>query len=866
MKLNICCEYMEHAFDIPQKEFKILWNYERESETDMPEKAEQTGYQILTGRSREKVEAGHAELWDSGYRRGKEVTCASYEGADLYSGQTFYIRVIGYLSDGRKIESKILHCRMGLLDKEEWKGTWITGPTPEKATYWFRKEILITEKVKHAIAFIVSPGYYILTVNGTRPDDSVLNPAWTDARKTVPVRSFEITDLLINGKNTIGAECGYGWHNPQRSETNVGWGDNAFSMMLLLEYEDGSREWKYSDPKGWYYSTEGPLKNNSIYHGEIYDHNQEIRGWDENDYEMDGRWKKAVEHEPMEGIVRAQHMEPIRVTEELRPRKIYEAGDGSYTFDFGQNFAGWVKLKIKGKKGQQIILKYAELIHKDGSINSISLRRAKATDIYTLSGEGEETYEPGFTYHGFRYVQVYGLQEPPKPELLTGRVVHSDVKRIGKFTCSNDLMNRLYQNIIWTEKSNLHGLPTDCPQRDERLGWLNDMTVRCECAMYNFRLIQLYSKWMQDIQDTQGKHSGAITDTAPFIRYGLMPGDPVDASFLLIPWNIYLHYGDTRLMEKHYLPMKKWADYLWRNSDEGIVRYSQMGDWAAPVGETQQGSLGSGSVSATTPTTLIGTGYLYFDCILLSKMAEILGLKKDVEVYRQRADLVRETFQKEYYHEKEGYYANNSQAGNVLPLYFGMVSKEDRKSVLKNIIDDVKKHDNHLTTGNLCSRYLMEVLFENGEQDLAYELLTQETYPGWGYMLKNGATTMWERWEKVEEEGPLSRMASHNHPMNGAVGVCFHKYLAGIRPDEANPGFQNVIIKPVIPQKLSFVHAELETIKGIVKSEWEKKTDGLYLKISIPLTMTADVYLPKKNGYEKLTVGAGEYCLKGDQL
>ncbi len=386
-----------------------------------------------------------------------------------------------------------------------------------------------------------------------------------------------------------------------------------------------------------------------------------------------------------------------------------------------------------------------------------------------------------------------------------------------------------------------------CPQRDERLGWLNDMTVRNEGALYNYRLPQLYEKWLQDIRDAQGEKTGAITDTAPFVRFGLRPADPVSTSFLLIPWNTYLHYGNKKIIVQNYEAMKLWVNYLKRNSDNYIVRYSQMGDWAAPISGTDLKSIGSGAVSTITPTILMGTGYFYYDCVLMSKMAHILGNKEDEIFYLREAENIKEAFQARFYNKDKKFYANNSQAGNTFPLYLGLVPEQDKSEVLQRIKDDIVKNKMHLTTGNLCSRYVIEVLFQNGEEDLAYELLTQTEYPSWGYMIENGATTIWERWEKVDAPGPLDRMASHNHPMNGAVGVCFHKYLAGINPNEAETGFGHIVIKPVIPSKLQFVDCELESIRGIIRSGWKKSKNDITFYYEIPFNSTATIYLPIKN-------------------
>ncbi len=557
-------------------------------------------------------------------------------------------------------------------------------------------------------------------------------------------------------------------------------------------------------------------------------------------------WYQAVEFEPEEGAVRAQILEPIKVVAHRKPEKIYKIGDGSYTFDMGQNYAGWSRLKVKGPGGTKIRMVHAELLHDDHTVNQISLRGMRATDTYILKGEGEEVYEPGFTYHGYRYVQVFGLPCEPEADTITGCVVRSAVEEIGEFSCSNSLINRLDRNINWTEQSNLHSIPTDCPQRDERLGWINDMTVRNEGALYSFRLAQLYTKWLQDVRDTQGERTGAITDTAPFRVFGCRPADPVGAITFLLPWNLYLHYKDTDVMKACYEANKKLAAYLKRNSTGYIMRWSTMGDWASPVKDTDMDSIGGGAVSVVTPPRMMATAYFYYDCCLLSKMALVLGEKEDAAFYQDEAERIREAFLQTYYNREGKYICNNSQAGNTIALYMGLVPEEDREAVLKNLVRDVVEiNDTHLTTGNLCSRYIVEVLLENGYQDVAYELLTQTTYPSWGYMIENGATTIWERWEKVTEECVMSRMASYNHPMYGAVGVCFYKHFAGIRPDGSKPGFKKVLIHPVIPTKLRQAGAKVDTMAGRVSSWWKKGEDGSFsMKVEIPFGSTGEIRIP----------------------
>lgn len=860
MILKTLCEYMDCPTGLNMEKPRFSWAYE-----NVPDKVVQMGYRIIVWKNDEKGEV----VWDSQDIESSETVNVFYQGKPLETAGIYCYRVSAVLNNGTVVESKPAYFSMGLMREDAaWKAEWIGSAFVKHSCYWYRKEFHLSKPVKQATAFVLSSCYYTLTVNGEKADDTLLNNVTSDYQKTLYYATYDITDKIRGeGANALGMTVGYGWENLRLAEDGVGWEENSFSVEIYILYEDGTTEWIYSDLNGWYYTFEGPILYNSIYNGEIYDARKEIIGFDRPGYVMDEKWFPAVNHESPGGKVKSQYLEPIKIIKELEPQYIYKNADGSCTVDFGQNFAGWMRLKVQGTSGTKIEMQYAELEHEDHTVNTISLRRAKARDIYYLKGKGTEIYEPSFTFHGFRYVQIFGLPEEPRKEMFTGCVIYSAVKRVGLFESDNKLLNQIYSNIVWTESSNLHGIPTDCPQRDERLGWLNDMTVRNECAIYNYRLPQLYEKWMQDIRDTQGKTTGAIADTAPFRRYGIKPGDPVSSSFLLVPWNIYVHYGDKKILEENYEPIKRWVCFLLKNSDNYIVRYSQMGDWAGPIMGTDIGSNGGGAVSTITPTVLIATGYLYYNCLIVSKMAEVLGKEAEQKHYLELSKKVADSFQKKFFNEKEGYYAQNSQASNTFPLYLGIVPEKYKDKVLKNLVDDIKQHGNHFTTGNLCSRYIVEVLLRNGQEDLAYDVLNSTEYPGWGYMVANGATTIWERWEKVTEDGVQSAMASYNHPMNGAMGVAFAKHLAGIVADEKYPAFKRFAICPVLPKKLNHVSFIYESVKGVIKSEWRKGEDNITMNIRIPVNSEADVYVPVYNGGKKAQIFIGsEKIYDGEYL
>lgn len=835
--MRVFCEYLKNPVGIDLEHPRFSWIVPTQTSA-------QKSYQIIVTEPVSK-----REVWNTGLIESDQTVNIPYQGETLETARTYLYTIRSVTTAGETFESPEQFFTMGLMDKPVWDAPWIGGPWMEVQSFWFRTSFSIEKPVRSAYVYVISPNYYILTVNGKKCGDEVLQNANTEPKKTLLYATYPVNELLQNGENVLGVALGNGWHALNLGMTDVGLGEHMFSLKMRLEYEDGTCKWLDSNPDNWIYTKKGPVHSNSIYHGEYYDATDEIPGWDEPDFDIStsqAEWFDAVEFEPTGGIVKAQYLEPIRVVKELTPVEIYELEDGSYTFDMGQNFAGWARLRISGERGTKIRLVYSELKHPDHSVNQITLRHMRATDTYVLRGDDVEVYEPGFTFHGFRFVQVFGLPQKPDFSTLTGCVVRSDVEQIGHFSCDNALLNQLQSNICWTEESNLHSIPTDCPQRDERLGWTNDMTVRNECALYNYRLPALYTKWLGDIRDTQGAKTGAISDTAPFRVFGSHPGDPVGASFVLVPWNLYLYYQDKRVLEENYEPIRRYLAFLERNTTDYIIRWATMGDWAAPIGDNDAASIGGGAVSMVTPPRMIATAFFYYSCVLMSKMAGVLGHEKDVQYYQDLSCKIKDAFLRTYYNKAEKYVASNSQGCNTIALYMDLVPEEDRQAVLEHLVNDVvHKNNYHLTTGNMCSRYIIELLLTSGYKEVAYKLLTQTTYPSWGYAVEHGATTIWERWEEIVSECSLSIMASYNHPMYGAFGVCFYKYFAGIQVNESAPGFQNILIRPIIPEELKHTEASVDTIRGIVKSAWTVSDDTFTMQVTIPFNTTAKLYVPK---------------------
>lgn len=818
----------------------------------------QSAFQLILSDKCEEIVMGKGSVWDSGWVMSSCSSRVVYTGKPLADNHDYYAAV--RIKDGKdniSPYSDTIKFSTGFGENAEWQAPWLCGST------MFRKEFTLSKAVKRARLFICGLGYYEAYINGKKAGDRLLDPSWTDFSKRACYTAYTITDML-GMENAIGILLGNGWYT-----SDLGRPGPVFTAQIIIEYIDGDEERIRSEPKtGWFAHTDGPMRTCNIFLGEEYDAQKEKKGWDSPGFNThaaeNGFWIPALEAEPPTEKLTPMIEEPIRAIGELAPvsLKTLESGFNMVDFaqytiggrlsfsykksereativDFGQNLAGCVKLRMNCPAGTRVMIRYAEILHPDGTLNTDNLRAAQQRDVYIARGGGEE-YMARFTYHGFRYAEISGLSNL-KADDVTAVVIRNDVMVQGSFKCANKTLNQIQHNCLWTESNNLHSVPTDCPQRDERQGWLNDLTVRAEEAVYNFDMSRFYRKFLMDISEAQGKKTGAIADTSPFKYNGAHPADPVCSSYLILPWLLYTHYGDKEVLERHYDGLAAWVAYLEKMRDgDGTVLYSYYGDWAAPVGGNI--SAGISAVSVITPGRLMSTGYLHLNARIMADIARVLGKDADIQYYESLSNNIKETLNRVYLNRERGCYATNSQAANTFMLYLEVVPEEYRAAVIDNLVKDIRAHDTHLTTGNLCSRYIFDVLAGNGHIDLAYELITQTSYPGWGYMLSKGATTTWERWEYVES-GPLLGMASHNHPMYSSISGWFYKYLLGISPIEA--GFKTFSFKPHIPSALSWVEGVIKSVKGDIKARWEQKDDGVYLNVTVPFNSCCRLILPR---------------------
>jgi len=712
-----------------------------------------------------------------------------------------------------------------VIKKEDWGGhQWGKADTQFKPPHstLLRHEFSIKQPIASARAYVTGLGSYVFYLNGQRVGNDMFNPGWTDYPTRIQYQTYDVTQLLRDNQNTTGAMLGNIWYS-----SGLGWPPNnvysegplRFLLQLVVTYRDGSQEVITSNAE--WKADFAPLLENTLYHGETWDAQLEQDGWNKSGFDA-ANWKPVTVLPNESGRLVAQQGPPLQVTQELPPVSVNEIEPGKFIFDMGQNMVGWVRLKVKGPTGTRVQLRFGEELQPNGQLYTENLRRAEATDVYILKGKGTETWEPNFTYHGFRFVEITGFPGKPAKDAIIGRVMHSNPPVIGEFKCSKEILNQIQRNLNWGLRGNMHSVPTDCPQRDERLGWMGDAQIFAPTASYNRNMGAFFSKWMHDIVDCQ-EPDGAVYDVNPAIVVG-GPAKPAwGDAVVVIPWVVYQFTGDTRIIEENYAGMAAWVNYMKNNSKDGIYAVDGYGDWVAVV---------------PSPKLPLSAAYYYYDHVLMSKMAEIIGKTDDARAFAAEAEQIAPRFHQRYWSPELQNYEGGTQTANLLPLAFGLVPNELVSKVVENIVNDVKQRDTHLSTGFIGTAYLLPLLSQHGHHDLAYELAVQTTYPSWGYMPTKGATTIWELWNS-DTEGP--GMNSRNHFALGSAGEWYYSWLAGIRPQA---GYKQMLIAPRPVGDLTWVDASVNTEYGPVRSHWTKDGGKLTLNVTIPANTRAIVSCP----------------------
>lgn len=709
---------------------------------------------------------------------------------------------------------------------------------------YLRKEFSVDKGIRRATVSMSGLGVSELYINGSKIGDAVLSPGMTEYPKRTFYVTHDVTEALREGKNAIGVILGNGRYYSPRSDvfaSMINYGYPKLLLELRIEHSDGSVSELVSD-NSWRMTTEGPIVANNEYDGEEYDARKELSGWNEVGFD-DARFLAAENAATPPGELVPEPMNPIRVTETLKPIAITEPTPGVYIVDMGQNLVGWCRIHVNGPAGTAVKLRHAETLTPEGQLYLANIRGAKVTDIYTLKGEGAEVWEPRFTYHGFRFVEVTGWPGKLTVDDIEGRVVHDDVRRIGEFECSNPLLNQIFQNVMWGTRGNYRSTPTDCPQRDERQGWLGDRAEVSRGETYIYDNAALYAKWLQDMEDSQ-KPTGSVPDVCP--AHWPIYSDNVTwpSSTVIIPNTLLRQFGDEQIVADHYDSAKRWIDYMLTFAKDGIIDRDQYGDWCVPPEDPKL--IHSKDPARATNKALLATSYFYHNLTLMEKYAHMLGKTDDAERFHQLAEEMKAAFNKKFLDREKGYYDNGSQTSCVLPLYFGLVPDDMRQKVFDHLVHKITvETKGHIGTGLIGGQFLNRVLTDNGRADLAYTMASQTDYPSWGYMISQGATTIWELWNGDTADPAMN---SGNHVMLvGDVVIWMFEDLAGIAPDDETRAFKHIIMKPQVVGDLTFVKASYDSPYGKIGSHWEKSDDAFSWHITVPANTTATIFVPAKS-------------------
>jgi alpha-L-rhamnosidase len=729
---------------------------------------------------------------------------------------------------------------LGAYGMQSW-GIIQSGDRRLPARY-LRREFAVEKKVRRATVYLCGLGLSELYLNGQKVGADVLSPALAEYAKRAFYVTHDVTSLVQRGDNAVGVILGNGrFFSPRPPASDkCSFGYPKLRLQLNIEYIDGTTAQIVSD-EHWKLTTDGPIRANNEYDGEACDARLEMPGWCQPKFD-DSTWPPAQLVSPGAPVLSAQIGEPIEVMDTVRPIALTNPRPGMYVFDLGQNIAGWCQLKVSGPRGTSVKLRHAEKLNADGTIFTDNLRSAKAEDIYTLKGDGIEVYQPRFTYHGFRYVEVTGF--PGKPTLATieGKVVRDAVPKTGEFSTSNPLLNQIYHNIYWTTLDNYRSLPTDLP-RDERQGWLGDRQEVAKGETYLFNVAPLYAQWLKDIQDAQHA-DGSISDVSPSYWQLYQDGTVWASTYIIVPHMLYGQYADAGILREHYGSMKQWIDHMAAFLEDDIMPRNTYADWCFPPQNAEDMNvINSQDPALTTSGVLMSTAIFYHDLRLMAESARLLDKADDAAKFDARADKIKTAFNRRFYNPRNGCYDNGTQTSCVLPLAFGLVPDEYKTDVFNHLVENITvENHNHLRTGLIGGHYLMRVLSDNGRPDLAYTLATQTTYPSWGYMVSQGATTIWELWNGDTADAGMN--SCNIVMLIGDLNIWLHEYLGGIRRDPATPGFKKIIIKPAAVGDLAWVKESFDSVHGCIRSEWHKSAGEFDLQVAIPANTTATVFIP----------------------
>jgi alpha-L-rhamnosidase len=846
---GLTCEMLDRPLGLDEPSPRLSWKLSSGRRGDA-----QTAYRLTVARRPDDLDRSDRLLWDTGRRESGETLLVPYDGPPLESSSRYHWRVTVWDTQGEQTAEAGSWFETGLLHADDWRAVWIgRGPGTRPVVdppgeddrtdrtrrlspcAHLRRSFTVPEAPVRARVHVSARGLYELWINGRRVSDAELAPGWTDYRHRVLYQTYDVGDLLAAGENVVAAVLADGWwsgyvgFDPRRHALHYGDAPQLI-VQLIIDFADGSRRTVVSD--GDWRESPGPIRYADLLMGEYVDARDDLPGWTRPGYD-DSRWSAAHVLDRNTGPLRATPDQPVRVVEELQAQTVEERSAGRYIVDMGQNMVGRLRLTLRGApRGQRIVLRHAEMLS-DGELYLANLRTAEATDVYIARGEPVEVFEPRFTFHGFRYAEISGHPGELGAGDVAGRVLHSDMPWTGEFRCSDETVNRLQSNIRWGQRGNFVSVPTDCPQRDERLGWLADAQVFLPTACRNADVSAFFARWMRDVVDGQDA-DGAFRDVAPLL---CVTGEGAPAwgdGGVIIPWHLYRVYGDLRVLERSYDAMSAWVDHVHRHNPDLIWRDrvgAHYGDWL--------------QVDVETPRELMATAYFARSAELVAAAAERLGRHTDAKRYAALHTSIRDAFADAFVTD-DGRVAGGTQTAYLLAVAFDLMPRHLVPSAVGQLAADIEDRDRHLTTGFVGVALLCPVLTEHGRADLAYALLHQDTYPSWGYSIRHGATTIWERWDGWTEEhgfqSPL--MNSFNHYSLGSIGDWLYGHVAGIGQQPGSVAYRELLLRPTIGGRLTWATARQQSPRGEVRCGWSLADDELRVDVAVPPGATALLHLP----------------------
>jgi alpha-L-rhamnosidase len=891
--IELTCEYLVNPLGIDVVQPRLSWKIEQTVKA--PKNQLQTAYQILVASSPEKLKDNCGDVWDSGKVPSNQSVQVVYNGSHLKSMQRYWWKVRIWNNHCRFSEwSEPAYWGTGIMQSSEWQARWI-GDQPDIALrnyisyvqnnyknkdfdrhYWenppytpsplLRKSFAVKRQPKHAYLYASALGYYEMWLNGNRIGNRLQAPEWTNYFTRVQYQTFDLSGQLEQGENVLAATLADGWCigrlggiRWRRSFPHRGFyaPDRRLIAQLVIEYDDGSREMIISDDS-WKINTDGYIRRADNFTGQTIDAQKIISGWNRPGFD-DSSWNDVYEDNTVSRNLVSQKNEPIRVHQELKPVEI-KRWNGKYMVNFGQNIAGHCALKIKGQKGTVITVRHGEWLKEDGSLYTESLGYATAVDTFVLSGYNDY-FDPSFTYHGFQYAEVSGA-DTLTADMISAKAVSSDPKLAGSFECSNPKLNRLYKNVVWTQRNNMYSILHDNPSRDERTGATGDVLIFCQSSMFNMEMAAFYAKLSDELNENA--YNGQFYSMIPSLYYknfwnGWVGAPGWAEAGLVVPWRMYQNYADTRVLQELYAAMKKHVDATERENPGLIwkIRHNNNNDWLNANTIANPPDSDYSTKRGGIHNDVFATAFFAYATQMLSDVAGTLGYAADAEHYGELARRIRARFVASFVRD-DGYIEGNTQGTYALALHFKLLPENLRDKAFSYLLECIEEYDYRISTGFVTTPMLMQELVNYGRSDIAYRLLESERFPSWIFMINSGATTVWERWDAVVQGRGinLSDMNSLDHVAFGAVSEWMFRHILGINPDEKYPGYEHFTIHPRPGGSLTWAKGSYNSIKGEIVSDWKIENDIFTLKVKIPANTTATIVLPVKGAIEK---GSGEY-------